>query len=40
MFDFLTNPDFISVVVVWIGALCTLGHLHDFVQGKQGVPVL
>ena len=25
MFDFLTNADFIRVVIVWIGALCTLG---------------
>ena len=25
MFDFLTNPDVIKVIVVWVGALCTLG---------------
>lgn len=25
MFDFLINPDFTRVAVIWIGALCTLG---------------
>jgi hypothetical protein len=25
MFDFLTNPTWVNVAVVWIGALCTLG---------------
>jgi hypothetical protein len=25
MFGFLTNPDWVDVAVIWIGALCTLG---------------